>query len=248
MDKIQIRLSTILFSNFLSIPSSYARMSGYRHPSSFSFRIKRPCTHWNSWFHPFKIEPSLEISTRQSNTLRSGGLAFIFTLSHSDYTVTSHFDLLFIITMCVERQNVVAKSNISTMLKNLKPRTISFSTRGMLIPIFWQFVEGLAIIDVVRAKKQHMIVSCKWSLFTLFRSLCRKRRFIKLWFLMQWSIFDQFYWAWFTQNRHQNYVVSVETCWLPIFHDIVRLFRSTSHSSYFRLFHRRQKQDPTNMF
>ena len=61
--------------------------------------------------------------------------------------------------MCVERQNVVAKSNISTMLKNLKPRTISFSTRGMLIPIFWQFVEGLAIVDVVRAKKQHMIVS-----------------------------------------------------------------------------------------
>ena len=62
--------------------------------------------------------------------------------------------------MCVERQNVVVKSNILTMLKNLKPRTISFSTRGMLIPTFWQFVEGLAIIDVVRAKKQHMIVSC----------------------------------------------------------------------------------------
>ena len=54
--KIQIWLSTILFRTFLSIPSSYARMSGYRHPSSFSFRIKRPCTHWNSWFHPFKIE------------------------------------------------------------------------------------------------------------------------------------------------------------------------------------------------
>ena len=49
-------LFTIQFTTFLSISLCHARMSRYRHPSSFSFRIKCPCTHWNSWFNPFQIE------------------------------------------------------------------------------------------------------------------------------------------------------------------------------------------------
>ena len=142
----------------------------------------------------------------------------LFSLLITEITVTSHFDVIFIIIMCVERQNVVVKSDILTMLKDLKPRTILFSTRGRNI---------LSIIDVARAKKQYMIlwwVCLKWSFFTLFRSIWRKRQFIKIWFLRSWSVFGQFCCACFTQNIYQNYVLSVETCWLPTFHDIVRLF------------------------
>ena len=49
-------------SSFFTLPEPkttislcHARMSRYRHPSSFWCRIKRPCTHWNFEFHPFKI-------------------------------------------------------------------------------------------------------------------------------------------------------------------------------------------------
>jgi len=59
----------------------------------------------------------------------------LFSLLITEITVTSHFDVIFIIIMCVERQNVVVKSDILTMLKDLKPQTILFSTRGGSIPL-----------------------------------------------------------------------------------------------------------------
>ena len=71
--------------------------------------------------------------------------------------ITSHIDVIFIIIIhvCVERQNVVAKSDILTMFHNLKPRTILISTRGRSIPLlFLQLILKLIIFQVVRAKKQ----------------------------------------------------------------------------------------------
>lgn len=166
--------------------------------------------------------------------------------------VTSLFDIIFIIIRCVERQNVVVKSNILTMLNSLKPPTILFSSRDKLKPFhILQLIQRRTNFVAVRAKRLYIMprwVCLKVSKMFLFQSIWRKRRFIKLWFLMWLSVFDQFCCAWFTQNILQNYVLSVETCWLPTFHDIIRLFRSTSHSSYFRKFHRNHKYDPTNMF
>ena len=46
---------------------------------------------------------------------------------------TSYFDVIFIIIISDERQNVVVKYDILTMLKDLKPRTIFISTLGFLI-------------------------------------------------------------------------------------------------------------------
>ena len=155
-------------------------------------------------------------------------------------------------TMCVERQNVVAKSNILTMLKNLKPRTISFSTRGMLIPIFWQFVEGLAIIDVVRAKKQHMIVSwvcLKWSLYLFFFGAFDEKDHL--------SNCDSWCSDLFLINSivHGSLRIDIKTTfsvWKRVdcqhFTTLYVYFRSPSHSSSFRKFHRNRKYDPTNMF
>ena len=84
-DKNQNWLFTIHFTTLSSISLCNARMSRYRHPSSFSFRIKCPCSHWNSWFYPFQIVHNLRISIRQSNALVSGYLVFIFTLNHAYY-------------------------------------------------------------------------------------------------------------------------------------------------------------------
>ena len=53
--KNQNWLFTIHFTTILSIPLCNALLSGYRHSSSFSLRIKSQCTHRNSWFYPFKI-------------------------------------------------------------------------------------------------------------------------------------------------------------------------------------------------
>ena len=61
-DKNENWLFTIQFTTFLSISLCHARMSRYRHPSSFSFRIKCPSTHWNFEFHPFKTVHSCNIS------------------------------------------------------------------------------------------------------------------------------------------------------------------------------------------
>ena len=69
--------------------------------------------------------------------------------------ITSHFDVIFIIIICVERQNVVAKSDILTMFHNLKPRTIFISTRDRSIALLiLQLIEKLSIINAVRAKEQ----------------------------------------------------------------------------------------------
>ena len=58
----------------------------------------------------------------------------IFSLSTTPIMITSHFDVLFIIVMCVARQNVEIKSNILTIFKDLKPRTKVISTVGTLKP------------------------------------------------------------------------------------------------------------------
>ena len=54
-DKNENWLFTIHFTTSNSISLCHARLSRYCRPSSFWFRIKCPCTHWNSRFHPFKI-------------------------------------------------------------------------------------------------------------------------------------------------------------------------------------------------
>ena len=73
-------------------------------------------------------------------------------------TITFHFDAIFIIIMCVERQNVVVKRDILTKLEKLKPRTKNISTLHMLIPcVIFQLIIRLVIFDLVRAKKQHMM-------------------------------------------------------------------------------------------
>jgi hypothetical protein len=60
--------------------------------------------------------------------------------------------------MCVERQNVVVKSDISKMLKELKPRTKMISTLHILMScVIFQLIIRLVIFDLVRAKKQHMM-------------------------------------------------------------------------------------------
>jgi hypothetical protein len=70
--------------------------------------------------------------------------------------LTSQLDVIFIIIRCVERQNVVAKSDILTMFHNLEPQTIFISTRDRSIALLiLQLIEKLSIIDVVRAKKHY---------------------------------------------------------------------------------------------
>ena len=78
-----------LFTIHFTIPSFQSHcvrsFLGYRHPSSFWYRIKIPSKYWNSWCHPLKNWHSLEISIRQSNALRSSGLICIFTLNQAYY-------------------------------------------------------------------------------------------------------------------------------------------------------------------
>ena len=108
----------------------------YRRPSSFSCRIKRPCSHWNSWFYPLKfwhtprnIYPAIKCTHEQRFDM-------YFHSQPGILPITSHFDVIFIIIRCVERQNIVVKSDILTMFKDLKPRTIFISTHGRSIPLF----------------------------------------------------------------------------------------------------------------
>ena len=130
-----------------------AQMSRYRHSSSFSFRIKRPSTHWNSPFHRFKNCHTCNFFLAIGCTQKLR-FSIYFHSQLCIFPITSHFDVIFIIIKCDERQNVVVKSNILTMFHNLKPRTIFISTRDRSIPLFsLQLIEKLSIIDVVRAKK-----------------------------------------------------------------------------------------------
>ena len=99
-DKNENWLFTIHFTAFPSISLCCARMSRYRHPSSFSFRIKRPCLQWNSWFYPLKFGYDLRICIQQSNTLRSSGLIFIFTLNHA-YCWSHPISTSFSLSSCV---------------------------------------------------------------------------------------------------------------------------------------------------
>ena len=57
-DKNENWLFTNHFTTFPSISLCHARLSRYCRPSSFWFRIKRLCTHWNSWCHWFKFWPT----------------------------------------------------------------------------------------------------------------------------------------------------------------------------------------------
>ena len=77
-------LSSILLLSFQSHCVTL-KWRNIDNPSSFSFRIKRPCSHWNSWFYPLKFWRNLRISTGQSNLLRSRDFVFIFTLNHAYY-------------------------------------------------------------------------------------------------------------------------------------------------------------------
>lgn len=156
----------------------------YRRPSSFSCRIKRPCSHWNSWFYPLKfwhtprnIYPAIKCTHEQRFDM-------YFHSQPGILPITSPFRRLF---HYHERQNVGSKSDILKMFHNLKPPTIFISTHGRSIPLFiLQLIEKLSIINVVRAKTQKRIlwwVCLKVSKMILFQSIWRKRQFINLWFL-----------------------------------------------------------------
>ena len=69
----------------------------YRRPSSFSCRIKRPCSHWNSWFYPLKfwhtprnIYPAIKCTQVQRFDM-------YFHSQPGILPTTSHFDVFFII-------------------------------------------------------------------------------------------------------------------------------------------------------
>ena len=146
---------TIHFTTFLSFSLCNAPMSGYRQASSFSFRIKCQCTHWNSWFYPLKIGRTPQNIYPAIKRTQKLSCRMYFHSQPCILPITSHIDVIFIIIICVERQNVVAKSDILTMFHNLKPRTILISTRGRSIPLlFLQLILKLIIFQVVRAKKQ----------------------------------------------------------------------------------------------
>jgi len=73
-------LFTIHFTTILSIPLCNALLSGYRHSSSFSLRIKSQCTHRNSCFYPFKIRHTSEYLP--SNRIHSEAeVSHLFSLS-----------------------------------------------------------------------------------------------------------------------------------------------------------------------
>jgi hypothetical protein len=157
-DKNEIWFFIVHFTTFPSISLCHARMTRYmyRHPSSFSFRIKRPCLHWNSWFHPFRIWHTWNTHSTIAYTQKRR-FRIYFHSQPSILPITSHFDVIFIIIRCVERQNVVAKSNILTMFQDLKPRTIFISTRGLLIYRHdGPRVERLVIFHVARVTKQYI--------------------------------------------------------------------------------------------
>ena len=89
--------------------------------------------------------------------------------------ITFHFDAIFIIIMCVERQNVVVKSDISKMLKELKPRTKIISTLDLLISfVIFQLIVRLVIFDIVRAKKQHVMPLCVCPYLSFFETFDEK--------------------------------------------------------------------------
>ena len=126
--------------------------------TSFSFRIKRPCSHWNSWFYPLKTGFPLQKICPAIKCTQKQRFDMYFHSQPGIFPITSHFDVIFIIIKCDERQNVVVKSNILTMFHNLKPRTIFISTRDRSIPLFiLQLIEKLSIIDVARAKKHYIM-------------------------------------------------------------------------------------------
>ena len=108
---------------------------------------------------PQNIYPAIECTRKQKFTIKYHSQPCILP-------ITSHFEVIFIIIFCVERQNVVVKSDIVTMLKNLRPQKILLPTLDLSISIFWQFVQRLINFDVARATKQYII-----SWWVLFRSI-----------------------------------------------------------------------------
>ena len=142
-DKNENWLFTIHFTTSNSISLCHARLSRYCRPSSFWCRIKCPCKHRNSGISSFKryhtpcnIYPAIECTQKRR-------FSYSFQSQPCISPFTSHFNVLFIINMCDERQNVVVKSNILTMFPYLKPPTIFISTLDLLISInIWQFVQG----------------------------------------------------------------------------------------------------------
>ena len=156
----------------------------YRRPSSFSCRIKRPCSHWNSWFYPLKFWHTPHNIYSAIKCTQEQRFDMYFHSQPGILPITSPFRRLF---HYHERQNVGSKSDILKMFHNLKPPTIFISTRGRSIPLFiLQLIEKLSIINVVRAKTLKRIlwwVCLKVSKMILFQSIWRKRQFINLWFL-----------------------------------------------------------------
>jgi hypothetical protein len=92
-------------------------------PSSFSFRIKRPRTHRNSWIYAFNTWHTSE-NPPGNQMHREAEILCFFSLSTMDITDHLPFRRPFHYIISDERQNVVAKTNILTMFKDLKPRTI----------------------------------------------------------------------------------------------------------------------------
>ena len=84
------------------------------HPFHLGFRIKRPCTHWNSWFHPFK-----KLYTRNTYSAidcTQKRRFNIYCRSHPcilyrSYLISTSFSLSSFIN-CVERQNVVVTNQL----------------------------------------------------------------------------------------------------------------------------------------
>ena len=122
-----------------------------------------------NWIHAQNMYPAIKYTQKQRFDI-------YFHSQPCILLITSHFDVLFIFIMCVERQNVVVKSNILTHFKVLKPLKYWFSTLGMLTTfIILQLIESLILFQVVRAKKQLIRKVWVLSKYSFFASFDEKR-------------------------------------------------------------------------
>ena len=138
--------------------------------------------------------------------------------------ITSHFDVIFIIIMCDERQNVVIKSNILTMLIDLKSRTIFISTRDRSIPLlFCNWSRNYQLLTLSEQKSNKWYFDGVDSNVAFSEPLSKKNDLLNYDFWRS-NIVTKPSPGYGTRNIYRNYAVSADMFMLPIFYDIVRLF------------------------
>jgi len=193
-------------------------------------------------------EPHLKISTRQSNALRSGDLVFIFTLNHSYYRHDLfrrpfHYHHVWWTTKRRCKKSYFDNVERTKTTNNfvLDSWSIDFNQYLAICPRISQFWHCQS------QKTRNDRIMCV-SKMTFFATFDEKDDFTNCDFWRANLLQPNFSWAGISQNIHQNYVVSADMFMLPIFYNIVRLFRSTSHSSFSKIFYRRHKKDLTNVF